>query len=61
MEDYSAVKKVQNNVICSNMDGPRDYHTKWSKADREGNIIWYCLYVKIFKKNIQINLFIKQN
>ena len=21
-------KKEQNNAICSNMDGPRDYHTK---------------------------------
>ena len=26
VEDYSAIKK--NNAICSNMDGPRDYHTK---------------------------------
>ena len=21
-------KKEQNNAICSNVDGPRDYHTK---------------------------------
>ena len=27
MEYYSAIKK-NNNAICSNMDGPRDYHTK---------------------------------
>ena len=27
--------KKENNVICSNMDGPRDYHTKWSKPARE--------------------------
>ena len=27
-------------AICSNMDGPRDYHTKWSKSDRERHIIW---------------------
>ena len=26
MEHYSATNK--NNAICSNMDGPRDYHTK---------------------------------
>ena len=26
MEYYAATKK--NNVICSNMDGPRGYHTK---------------------------------
>ena len=28
-------KKEWNNAICSNMDGPRDYHTKWSKSDWE--------------------------
>ena len=28
-------KKEWNNVICSNMDGPRYYHTKWSEPDRE--------------------------
>ena len=26
MEYYSAIKKL--NTICSNRDGPRDYHTK---------------------------------
>ena len=31
-------KKEWNNAICSNMDGPRDYHTKWSKLDRERQI-----------------------
>ena len=28
MEYYSAIKSEGNNAICSNMDGPRDYHTK---------------------------------
>ena len=28
VEFYSATKKEQNNAICSNMDGLRDYHTK---------------------------------
>ena len=29
MEYYSAIKKNEKkNVICSNMDGTRDYHTK---------------------------------
>ena len=27
-----------NNAICSNMDAPRDYHTKWSKSEREKQI-----------------------
>ena len=28
-------KKEWNHAICSNMDGPRNYHTKWIKSDRE--------------------------
>ena len=27
-------KKEWNNTICSNMDGPRDYHTKRSKSEK---------------------------
>ena len=35
--------------ICSNMDGPRDYHIKWSKSDRERQIVW--------NKTNSVNLF----
>ena len=28
-------KEEGNNAICSNMDGTRDYHTKWSKPERK--------------------------
>ena len=28
-------KKEWNNAICSNMDGPRDYHTKWSQKEKD--------------------------
>ena len=28
-------KKEWNNAICSNMDASRDYHTKWSKSERQ--------------------------
>ena len=28
-------EKEWDNAICSNMDGLRDYQTKWSKPDRE--------------------------
>ena len=28
-------KKEWDNAIYSNMDGPRDYHTKWSKSDKD--------------------------
>ena len=34
-------KKEWNNAICSNMDGPRDYHTKWSKPDKDKYDITY--------------------
>ena len=33
-----------NNTICSNMDGPGDYHTKWSKSDRERQISYDITY-----------------
>ena len=38
-------KKEWNNVICSNMDGPRDNHTKWSKSDRERQIPYDMAYM----------------
>ena len=43
MEYYLAIKK--NNAICSNMDGPRDCHTEWSKSDRKGDISCDIPYV----------------
>ena len=30
--------KEWNNAICSDMDGPGDYHTKWTKSDRKRQI-----------------------
>ena len=38
-------KKEQNNAICSNMDATRDYHTKWSKLDRERQIPYDITYM----------------
>ena len=37
-----------NNAICSNMDGPGDDYTKWSKSDRERHhiIITYMWNLK---------------
>ena len=37
--------KEWNNVNCSNMDGPRDYHTKWSKSGRERQISYDITYM----------------
>ena len=31
---------VKKTVICSNMDGPRDYHIKWNKSDKEKQILY---------------------
>ena len=31
-----------NNAICSNMDGPRDYHTKWSQKETHYTISLIC-------------------
>ena len=45
MEYYSAIKKAWNNAICSYVDRPRDYHTKWSKSHK-GRQILYHLYVE---------------
>ena len=27
------------------MDGPRDYHSKWSKSDRERQIAYHIIYM----------------
>ena len=45
MEYYSAtIKKEWIIAICSNVDGPRDY-IKWSKSDREGQILYDITYM----------------
>ena len=41
-------EKEWNNAICSNMDGPRDYHTKWSKSDKD---IYDIIYMWNLKNN----------
>ena len=40
-------EKEQNNAIWSNMDGPRDYHTKWSKSERERQISYDTVLYEI--------------
>ena len=44
-------KKEWNNAICSNMDGPRDDHTKWSKSERERQVSYDIAYTWTLKKN----------
>ena len=43
-------KKELNNAICSNMDGPRDCYTKWSKSDSERQIPYDITYMWNLKK-----------
>ena len=38
-------QKEWNNAICSNMDGPRDYHTKGSKSERGRQIPYDITYM----------------
>ena len=47
-------KKEWNNAICSNVDGPRDYHAKWSKPDRERQMSYDIAYMWNLKKNIYV-------
>ena len=46
MQYYSTIRKEQNNAICSNMDGPRDYH---NKSERERQVLYDVTYVRNLK------------
>ena len=42
--------KEWHNAICSNMDGPGDYQTKWNKSHRERQIPYDIAYMQNIKK-----------
>ena len=45
-------KKCSSTIsICSNMDSPRDYHSKQSKSDRERQILYDITYMWNLKNN----------
>ena len=44
MEYYSTIKEW-NNALCSDIDANRDYHTKWSKWERERQIPYGLTYM----------------
>ena len=48
-------KKEWNKAICSNMDGPRGHHTKWSQSEKDR----YHSHVES-KNLMQMNLFTNQ-
>ena len=63
LEYYSSIKKENNNATCSNMDGPSDYHTEWSKSGTERQISYDITYMWDLKKvggGWQMDLFTKQ-
>ena len=39
------MNNFRNKAICRNMDRPRDYHTKWSKSEKDK----YCMAPLICK------------
>ena len=51
-------KQEWNNAICSNMYGPRDYHTKWSQSEREQQTLYNVTYMWNIKYDT--NLFTKE-
>ena len=61
MEYYSGIKKERNNAICCNMDGPRDYHTEWSKSDRERQILYDTAYMWNLRKGYKWTYLQNQN
>ena len=49
---YLFLKKEWNNATCSYIDGPRDYHTKWGKSERERQIPYDITYMWNLKYDI---------
>ena len=51
MEYNSAIKKNNSNAICSNIDAARDYHTKWTKKEKDKYMqeLKYGTYESIYK------------
>ena len=56
MEYYSVIKKEWNTAMCNNMDGLRDYCTKWSESKKYYTISYDITY-KWNLKTVQTNLF----
>ena len=54
-------KKEWDNAFSSNMDGPRDYHTKWGKSDRERQMSYNINYMWNLKKMVKITYLQSRN
>ena len=53
--DYYSIIKGGNLAICDNMEGPAEYYAKWSKLDRERQILYDYIYMWNLKKTKQIH------
>ena len=49
---YSAIRKNEIMPFCSNMDKPRNYHSKWSKSERERQIPYDITYMWNLKYDV---------
>ena len=49
--------KKEWNVICSNMDATRGYHTKWSKSEKERQITYNITYMWDLKYGINETIY----
>ena len=48
---YSAIKRNEIMPFCSNMNGPQDCHTEWSKSEKAGDILYDIPYMWNLKRN----------
>ena len=51
-------QKEGKNAICSNMDGPKDYHTKQSKSERKRQIPYNITFMCNLKYDTSQNTYI---
>ena len=60
MKYYSA-KKEWNTAISSNMDGLRDYHTKWRRSDRGRQVLCDITYMWNLRRRYKWTYLVIQN
>ena len=56
VEYYSAKK----NSICNNMDGLGRYYARWSKSNRESQMLYDITYILSLKYNKLVNITTKE-
>ena len=50
-------RKEWNWVFCSDVDGPKVYHTEWNKSEKEKNK-YHLIHIHMeYRKSVQMNLF----